>query len=151
MTEFDAGIDMAGDRLEESMLKEFKEFALKGNVLDLAIGVIIGGAFGAVISSLVNNVMMPPIGVLTGGVDFSQMGITLKPAAGDQPASILQYGVFINSLITFLITALSVFLLVKNLNRFRKQEAAAPVPPPLPTADVRLLTEIRDILKMGRA
>ena len=131
------------------MLKEFKEFALKGNVLDLAIGVIMGGAFGAVVSSLVGHVMMPPIGVLTGGVDFSQLGITLKAAAGAQPASVLQYGLFINSLITFVITSFAVFLLVKNINRFRKQEAAAP--PPEPTADVKLLTEIRDLLKQGRA
>ncbi|TPW16988.1 MAG: large conductance mechanosensitive channel [bacterium] len=133
------------------MLKEFKEFALKGNVLDLAIGVIIGGAFGAVVGSLVNNVMMPPIGVLTGGVDFSRLGITLKGPDGDKPASVLQYGLFINSLITFLITAFAVFLLVKNVNRFRKQEAAAPAPPPEIPADVKLLTEIRDLLKQARA
>jgi len=132
------------------MLKEFKEFAIKGNMLDMAVGVIMGGAFGAVVGSLVTNVMMPPIGVLTGGVDFSRMGFTLKAASGDQPASVLQYGVFINVLITFLITAFAVFLLVKNINRFRKQEAAAPPAPPEIPADVKLLTEIRDLLKAGR-
>ena len=131
------------------MLKEFKEFAMKGNVLDLAVGVIMGAAFGAVVTALVNNVMMPPIGVLTGGVDFSQLGVQLKAADGDTPASVLRYGVFINSLITFIITAFAVFLLVRNVNRFRKQEAAAP--PPEPPADVKLLTEIRDLLKQGRA
>jgi len=133
------------------MLKEFKEFALKGNVLDLAVGVILGGAFGALVSSLVNNVMMPPIGVVTGGVDFSQLGITLKGAEGDKPASVLSYGVFINSVITFLITSFAVFLLVKNVNRFKKQEAAAPAAPPEPSAEVKLLAEIRDLLKAGRA
>ncbi|HEX7881077.1 MAG TPA: large-conductance mechanosensitive channel protein MscL [Candidatus Eisenbacteria bacterium] len=129
------------------MLKEFKEFALKGNVLDLAVGVILGAAFGALVSSLVNNVMMPPIGVVTGGVDFSRLGIMLKPAEGDKPATMLSYGVFINSVITFLITAFAVFLLVKNVNRFRKQEAAAPAAPPEPSAEVKLLTEIRDLLR----
>jgi large conductance mechanosensitive channel len=133
------------------MLKEFKEFAMRGNVIDLAVGVVIGGAFGKIVTSLVNDVIMPPIGQLTGGVDFSDMKWVLKPADNTDPAHkvaevAVNYGMFINTLIQFLIVAFAIFLLVKAINRLsRKQEEAAP--PAAPPADVVLLTEIRDLLK----
>jgi large conductance mechanosensitive channel len=111
------------------IVKEFKEFAMRGNVLDLAVGIIIGGAFGKVVSSVVNDVLMPPIGVLMGGVDFSFLGITLREAADGVPAAILRYGVFINQIIDFTIVAFAVFLLIKAVNRMqRKAEAPAAVP-----------------------
>lgn len=112
-----------------SVVKEFKEFAMRGSVLDLAIGIIIGGAFGKVVSSVVNDVLMPPIGVLIGGVDFSSFGLTLKDAVGSVPASILKYGVFLNNIIDFTIVAFAVFLIVKAVNRMKRKEAA-PAPPP---------------------
>ena len=133
------------------MLKEFKEFAMRGNVIDLAVGVVIGGAFGKIVTSLVNDVIMPPIGLLTGGVDFSDMKWVLKPADNTDPTHkvaevAVNYGMFINTLIQFLIVAFAIFLLVKAINRLsRKQEEAAP--PAAPPADVVLLTEIRDLLK----
>ena len=133
------------------MLKEFKEFAMRGNVIDLAVGVVIGGAFGKIVTSLVNDVIMPPIGLLTGGVDFSDMKWVLKPADNTDPAHkvaevAVNYGMFINTLIQFLIVDFAMFLLVKAINRLsRKQEEAAP--PAAPPADVVLLTEIRDLLK----
>lgn len=129
------------------MLKEFKEFAIKGNMIDMAVGIIMGVAFGGVVNSLVNDIMMPPLGLATGGMDFSNLGIELKAAQGDTPATVLKYGVFINVLISFAITAFAVFLLVKNINRLRRQKAAAPPPPPAPSAEEKLLTEIRDLLK----
>ncbi len=109
-----------------SVVKEFKEFALRGNMLDLAIGIIIGAAFGKVVSSVVNDVIMPPIGVLIGGVDFSSFGITLKDAVGSAPASVLKYGVFLNNVIDFLIVAFAVFLIVKAVNRMQIQKVVAP-------------------------
>lgn len=112
-----------------SVLKEFKEFAMRGNVLDLAIGIIIGGAFGKVVSSMVNDVLMPPIGVLIGGVDFSSFGLTLREAVGNTPASILKYGIFLNHIIDFTIVAFAVFLIVKAVNRMKRKEAA-PAPAP---------------------
>ncbi|ODV12337.1 MAG: mechanosensitive ion channel protein MscL [Rhodanobacter sp. SCN 68-63] len=124
---------------------------LDGNVIDLAVGVVIGGAFGKIVTSLVNDVIMPPIGLLTGGVDFSDMKWVLKPADNTDPAHkvaevAVNYGMFINTLIQFLIVAFAIFLLVKAINRLsRKQEEAAP--PAAPPADVVLLTEIRDLLK----
>jgi large conductance mechanosensitive channel len=136
------------------MLKEFKEFALKGNVVDLAIGIIIGAAFTAIVSSLVDDIIMPPIGLLTGGVDFSQIFIVLK---GDGPFNTIEQatdagavtwniGLFINAVIKFLIVAFAVFLLVKGINRLtRKQEANAPDAPP-PPENIVLLREIRDLL-----
>jgi large conductance mechanosensitive channel len=129
------------------MLKEFKEFAIKGNMVDMAVGIIMGAAFGGVVNSLVSDIMMPPLGLATGGMDFSNLGLVLKAAEGDKPATVLKYGVFINVLISFLITAFAVFMLVKNINRFRRQQAAAPAPPPAPSAEEKLLTEIRDLLK----
>jgi large conductance mechanosensitive channel len=136
------------------MLKEFKEFALKGNVVDLAVGIIIGAAFTAIVSSLVDDIIMPPIGLLTGGVDFSQLFVVLK---GDGPYNTIQQakeagavtwnvGLFINAIIKFLIVAFAVFLLVKAINKLtRKQAAKAPDAPP-PPEDVVLLREIRDLL-----
>jgi len=111
-----------------SVVKEFKEFAMRGNVLDLAIGIIIGGAFGKVVSSLVNDVLMPPIGVIIGGVDFSSFGITLKEAIESTPASVLKYGVFLNHMIDFAIVAFAVFLIVKAVNRM-KRKAEVPAAP----------------------
>jgi large conductance mechanosensitive channel len=140
----------------EKMLKEFKEFAVKGNVLDMAVGIIIGGAFGTIVSSLVADVLMPPIGLAMGGVDFTNMFATLADgakavgpyaslaeakAAG---ATTVNYGVFINAIVSFLIVAFSIFLLVKGVNSLKRAEAAAP---PGPTPDQALLGEIRDLLK----
>jgi len=131
------------------MLKEFKEFAMRGNVIDLAVGVVIGGAFGKIVTSLVNDMIMPPIGLLTGGVDFSDMKWVLKPADNTDPAHkvaevAVNYGMFINTLIQFLIVAFAIFLLVKAINRLApKPEDQPAVQPP----DVVLLTEIRDLLK----
>jgi large conductance mechanosensitive channel len=136
------------------MLKEFKEFAMRGNVVDLAIGVIIGAAFGKIVTSLVNDVLMPPIGLLLGNVDFSNLFLNLNgtyetvEAATSAGAPIVKYGLFINTVIDFVIVAFVIFLVVKGLNRLkRKQEAA---PPPGPTAEERLLMEIRDAIKAQR-
>ena len=133
------------------MLQEFREFAVKGNVVDLAVGVIIGAAFGKIVNTLVTGVIMPPIGLLLGGIDFSSFAITLKPASevGGKavPAVLLQYGLFINTVIEFAIVAFAVFLLVKAINAARRQQAAAPPPPPAPPREEILLTEIRDLLR----
>ncbi|MDD1614023.1 MAG: large-conductance mechanosensitive channel protein MscL [Methylococcaceae bacterium] len=129
-----------------SILKEFKEFAVKGNAVDMAVGIIIGAAFGKIISSLVADVVMPPIGVLVGGVDFTKLGITLKEAVGDVPAVTLNYGNFIQAVVDFTIIAFAIFMMIKLINRLKKQEAA-PVAPPEPTKEELLLTEIRDLLK----
>ena len=111
-----------------SMVKEFKEFATRGNVLDLAIGIIIGAAFGKVVSSMVNDVLMPPIGVLVGGVDFSSFGIVLKEAVDKNPGAVLKYGVFLNNIIDFAIVAFAVFLIVKGVNRMQRKPAPVVVP-----------------------
>ncbi len=142
------------------MLKEFRDFAMRGNVIDLAFGVIIGVAFGAIVSSLVNDIIMPPIGYIAGGLDFSSYFITLKPgadgaasygslkAAKDAGAVTINYGVFINAIINFVIIAFALFMVVKQINRFkRKEEAAAPAGP---TPTEALLAEIRDELRKGR-
>ncbi len=133
------------------MLKEFKEFAIKGNVVDLAVGVIIGAAFGAIVSSLVTDVIMPPIGWVMGGVDFSNYYINLShntyaslAEAQKAGAPTINYGVFLNKVINFLIVSFAIFMVVKQINRFKKAEAAAPA---APSAQEVLLTEIRDILK----
>jgi large conductance mechanosensitive channel len=128
-----------------SMMQEFKAFAMRGNVVDLAVGIIIGGAFGKIVSSLVNDVIMPPIGVLLGGVDFSSLALKIMDATATAPAVIIKYGVFINTVIDFLIVAFAIFLLIRALNKLKKAEAATPPPPP-PAQEV-LLTEIRDLLK----
>lgn len=125
------------------MLKEFKKFALRGNVLDLAIGVIIGGAFGKIVTSLVNDVLMPIIGLLLGGVDFSSLELPIKDA-------VIKYGAFIQSIVDFLIVAFSVFMFIKFINRFKKKEEEKPAAPPAPSKEEILLTEIRDILREQR-
>jgi large conductance mechanosensitive channel len=132
-----------------SMVSEFKEFISRGNVIDLAVGVIIGAAFGKIVSTLVDLVIMPPVGMLTGGVDFSQFKLVLKP--GDPAHKIaevaIQYGTFLNAVIQFLIIAFVIFLLVKAINNLRRQEAAAPAAPPAPTKTEALLEEIRNLLR----
>lgn len=130
-----------------SMLQEFKQFAMRGNVVDLAVGVVIGAAFGKIVSSVVADVIMPPIGVLLGGVDFSDLKLVLKAAVGETPAVTLNYGTFIQTCVDFLIIAFAIFLLVKGINALKREEAAAPPPPPAPSAEEALLTEIRDLLK----
>jgi large conductance mechanosensitive channel len=129
------------------MLKEFKEFAVKGNMIDMAVGIIVGGAFGKIVSSLVNDVLMPPLGMLMGGVDFSDKVFTLKKAAEGVPAVQLKYGMFINTAIDFIIVALAVFMMVKAINTLKRQEEAKPAPAPVISDEVKLLTEIRDSLK----
>lgn len=126
------------------ILKEFQDFAVKGNVLDMAVGIIIGGAFGTIVKSLVDDVIMPPIGLLLGGVDFSNFALTLKAAEGDTAAVAIKYGAFINNVISFLVVAWAVFMLVKAMNNFKKKQEAAP--PPAPPAQEVLLREIRDLL-----
>ncbi len=127
-----------------SILKEFKEFAVKGNAVDMAVGIIIGASFGKIIASLVADVVMPPIGMLVGGVNFTKLAITLKEAVGDVPAVTLNYGNFIQSVVDFTIIAFAIFMAVKLINKLKKQEATAPAEP---TKEELLLTEIRDLLK----
>lgn len=139
------------------MFDEFKQFIMRGNVLDLAVGVIIGGAFGKIVSSFVNDIILPPIGLLLGGVDFSNLFLPLKggpfatladaQAAG---APTLNYGLFINAVIDFLIIAFVIFLIVRTANRMKRQEEARPAPPPAPSKEEQLLAEIRDLLKERR-
>lgn len=128
------------------MLKEFKAFAMRGNVIDLAVGVIIGGAFGKIVTSLVNDLIMPILGILLGNINFKALKIVLKAAAGDTPESAILYGAFIQNVIDFLLIAISVFLVIKVINKLKKkqQEEAKPA---APAPDVVLLTEIRDLLK----
>jgi large conductance mechanosensitive channel len=129
------------------MLKEFKEFAMKGNVVDLAVAVVIGGAFGKIVSSFVSDVIMPPIGMLLGGVDFADLKVVLKAATEEVEAVSINYGAFINTLIDFIIIAFAIFMVVKAINSTKKKEVAAPPPPPPgPTKEETLLTEIRDLL-----
>ncbi|MFZ1518604.1 MAG: large-conductance mechanosensitive channel protein MscL [Ignavibacteriaceae bacterium] len=130
-----------------SMIKEFKEFAMKGNVMDMAVGIIIGGAFGKIISSFVADVLMPPIGLMLGGMDFSKMALTLKEGSEGVEPVLLKYGVFINTTIDFLIIAFAIFMVIKAMNSMKKKQEEAPAAPPEPPADVKLLTEIRDLLK----
>ncbi len=130
-----------------SFVKEFKEFAMRGNVVDLAVGVIIGGAFGKIVSSFVNDIIMPPLGVLVGGVDFKDLKLELKEAAGDVAAVTLNYGMFLQTIFDFIIIAFAIFLAIKGMNRLKKEEAAAPATPPAPPRQETLLEEIRDLLK----
>jgi len=132
------------------MMKEFKEFAVKGNVVDMAVGIIIGAAFGKIVSSFVADVIMPPIGVLVGGVDFSNLAVTIQEAVGDTPAVMLKYGTFIQSIVDFIIVALAIFIAVKVINNLKKEEEAKPEAPPEPSKEEVLLTEIRDLLKDRR-
>ncbi|MBL1378295.1 large-conductance mechanosensitive channel protein MscL [Zobellella iuensis] len=130
-----------------NIIKEFKEFAVKGNVVDMAVGIIIGAAFGKIVSSLVNDVIMPPIGVLIGGVDFSDLAIVLKEAVGGAPAVTLSYGSFIQTVLDFTIVAFAIFMVIKVINRLKRKEEASPAAPPAPSKEEQLLTEIRDLLK----
>lgn len=129
------------------MMKEFKDFAVKGNVVDMAVGIIIGAAFGKIVTSLVSGVIMPPIGVILGGVDFSDLAFVIKAAAGEAPAVVISYGLFIQTVIDFTIIAFAIFMLVKGINSLKKKEETAPKPPPAPSAEEVLLTQIRDLLK----
>ncbi len=129
------------------MWKEFKEFAMKGNVMDLAVAVIIGAAFGKIVSSLVNDVIMPVIGLIVGGIDFTGLKIVLTPASGDVAEVAILYGTFIQTIVDFLLIALSVFFVVKVLSKLKKKEEVKPDAPAAPPQDVVLLTEIRDLLK----
>ena len=136
------------------MFKEFKEFAMRGNVLDLAIGVVIGASFGKIVTSFVNDMLMPPIGLLLGKVDFSDLFVNLSgqvypslAAAKEAGAATLNYGAFLNTIIDFVIVAFAIFLLIKQVNRFMKKPEPAPAAPPPPSEEVVLLGEIRDLLK----
>jgi large conductance mechanosensitive channel len=136
-----------------SFFKDFKEFAMKGNVIDLAVAVVIGAAFGKIVSSLVNDIIMPLLGILTGGINFSDKKIVLQPAQLDaagkviKPANDLTYGVFIQATIDFILIALAIFIVVRAINSLKKKEAATPPPPAVPSNEEKLLTEIRDLLK----
>jgi large conductance mechanosensitive channel len=127
--------------------KEFREFAVRGNVADMAVGVIVGAAFGKIVSSMVDDVFMPPLGLAIGGVDFSQLAITLKPAEGAVEAVTLNYGNFLQTIFDFAIVAFVIFLAIRLLNRLRKEDAETPAPPAAPPPQEQLLTEIRDLLK----
>jgi large conductance mechanosensitive channel len=133
-----------------SIVKEFKEFAVKGNVVDMAVGIIIGAAFAKIVSSFVGDVIMPPIGVLLGGVDFSQLSIIVKEGVDNKPPVVISYGKFIQTIIDFTIIAFAIFAAVKAINSLKKKEAAAPEVPPVPTREEVLLSEIRDLLKSRR-
>lgn len=128
-------------------LSDFKKFVMKGNILELAVAVIIGAAFGKIVTSFVNDIIMPPIGVALGGVDFSDLMYTLKEATGEEDAVAIRYGSFIQTIIDFLIVALSVFVVLKSYDRLQRKKPIVPGPPPAPTNEEKLLVEIRDILK----
>lgn len=134
------------------IIQEFKAFAMKGNVADMAVGIIIGAAFGKIVSSLVNDVIMPPLGVLIGGVDFTNLKLPIKAASTDAAGNVveavtLNYGAFIQTAVDFLIVAFVIFMLVKGMNRMKAKEEAAPAAPPAPSKEETLLAEIRDLLK----
>lgn len=136
------------------MFKEFKEFAMRGNVVDMAVGIIIGAAFGKIVTSLVNDVVMPPIGLLMGNVDFSQLFLNLSgseyatlAAAQEAGAATINYGMFINTLLDFIIVAFAIFMVIKGMNRLKRKQEASPEEPPKASMEVQLLTEIRDSLK----
>lgn len=130
-----------------SMLKEFKEFAVKGNVIDMAVGIVIGVAFGKIITSLVADVIMPPIGVATGGVDFSNLSVVVREAIDKKPAVVISYGKFLQTIIDFIIISFVIFMAVKGINSLKKKEAEAVAAPAPPSNQEVLLAEIRDLLK----
>lgn len=130
-----------------SMLQEFKAFAVKGNVVDMAVGIIIGAAFGKIISSLVEDIILPPIGLLMGGVNFADLAFVLQEATADSAAIAIKYGKFLQTAIDFTIIAFAIFMVVNAINSLKKKEQAAPPAPPQPSAEERLLTDIRDLLK----
>jgi large conductance mechanosensitive channel len=130
-----------------SLLREFKSFAVKGNVIDLAVGVVIGGSFGKIVTSIVNDIIMPPIGLLIGGINFKDLKIVLSRTADGMPAATFAYGNFLQTVLEFLIIAFAVFMMIKVLNKLQKKEAEKLAAPAVPAPDVALLTEIRDLLK----
>ena len=129
------------------ILDEFKAFAMKGNMIDMAVGIIIGGAFGKIVSSIVNDILMPPLGLLLGGVNFTDLKLVMKAATDTAPAVTWNYGSFIQALVDFLIIAFAIFMMIKAINSMKKKEEAAPAPPPAPSKEETLLSEIRDLLK----
>ena len=129
------------------MIQEFKTFAMRGNVVDMAVGIIIGGAFGKIVSSFVADVIMPPIGILIGGVDFSNLAIVIKEAVGDVAAVTINYGAFIQTVLDFMIIAFAIFMAIKAMNSLKKEKEETPEEPPAPSKEETLLTEIRDILQ----
>ena len=133
-----------------SVLKDFKEFAVKGNVVDLAVGVIIGAAFGKIVTSFVGDVVMPPLGILTGGVDFKDMGLVLKAAQGTTPAVVLKYGAFLQSVFDFLIVAVAIFAMVQAISKLKKKEAVAAGANPEPPRQEVLLEQIRDAIRASK-
>ena len=130
-----------------SMMKEFKDFAMRGNVMDMAVGIIIGGAFGKIVSSFVSDILMPPIGLLMGNVDFSALAVILSDAGADGKPVLLKYGAFIQSTVDFVIIAFAIFMMIRWMNSLSKKEEPAPEVAPEPTAEEKLLSEIRDLLK----
>jgi large conductance mechanosensitive channel len=130
-----------------SMMKEFKEFAMRGNVMDMAVGIIIGAAFGGIVSSFVADVVTPPLGMIIGGIDFTGMNVILKEAVGETPAVTLNYGIFLQKTFDFLIVAFVIFLAIKGMNSMKRKQVEAPAAPAPPPAQEVLLTEIRDLLK----
>jgi large conductance mechanosensitive channel len=134
-----------------SMMKEFREFVMRGNVVDMAVGIVIGAAFGKIVSSFVNDVLMPPLGVVLGGVDFSDLAVRLKEASGEVAAVTLNYGSFIQSVVDFAIIALAIFMMVKVMNSLKRKQEAQPAAPPKPSAEEALLAEIRDLLRSRNA
>ncbi len=136
-----------------SMMKEFKEFAMRGNVVDMAVGIIIGAAFGKIVSSFVNDVIMPPLGILVGGMDFGNLSYVIKEAQGEAAEVAIYYGLFIQNVVDFLIVAFAIFMAIKAMNSLQKKEEAKPTPPPpppVPSNEEKLLAEIRDLLKSGK-
>ncbi len=129
------------------IVDEFKAFAMKGNMIDMAVGIIIGGAFGKIVSSIVNDILMPPLGLLLGGVNFTDLKLVMKAATDTAPAVTWNYGSFIQALVDFLIIAFAIFMMIKAINSMKKKEEAAPAPPPAPSKEETLLSEIRDLLK----
>ena len=129
------------------MMQEFKTFAMRGNVVDMAVGIIIGGAFGKIVSSFVADVIMPPIGILIGGVDFSNLAIVIKEAVGDVAAVTINYGAFIQTVLDFMIIAFAIFMAIRAMNSLKKEKEETPEEPPAPSKEETLLTEIRDILQ----
>lgn len=129
------------------MMKEFKDFAVRGNVIDMAVGIVIGAAFGKIVSSFVADVVMPPLGMMLGKVNFADLAITLQAASGDVAAVTLNYGQFVQSIVDFVIVAFAIFVVVKWMNSLKKKEEAAPAAPAAPSKEETLLTEIRDLLK----
>lgn len=129
------------------IISEFKTFAMKGNVIDMAIGIIIGSAFGKIVTSIVNDIILPPVGLVVGGVNFTELKLVMKGAVGETPAVTLNYGHFIQVTFDFIIIAFAIFMVIKALNAAKKKEVAVPAPPPTQSKEEILLTEIRDLLK----